>query len=73
MSFTMAQVTRGEAEEIAAALHAIATRSWDYAVQVADIETKEVRAQITTCMACGCLVLLDEVCPGCRARKLGAA
>lgn len=26
----------------------------------------------TTCMACGCLVLLDEHCPGCRARRLNA-
>lgn len=54
-----------EVREVAVALYAITRLVVD--------EYAEARMGRVTCVACGCLCLPGEVCPGCRARTVMAA
>jgi ATP:corrinoid adenosyltransferase len=70
MTFQMPQVTSGEAEWIAEAIQVIAWRCHARALHLAEMAVEYARDQRTICEADGCLVLLDEVCPACRVRRL---
>ncbi len=66
----LARMRPGEADVIRAAVLDLLA-GLELAIPAAKERRRQyIAQQRTTCLGCGCLVLLDECCPGCQARRL---